>query len=420
MNAKHSDQFENSTLNPSSTMSLLVMPPEAESMIEMLRTFGVEDVGSADWHRQRESLERLNLQAHHNVQSKSDEFVKSYLISLDKVTTIVHELLVMEVWREKVLPKLDKSCFESSIAHTNIYLALYHEAILVNLLESVLFYRETCEAMSEISLLEIVDYCLRRIQYLNSKTARDDAEYKDKDVKTLMSMSARDDLDERHAEIRLSMSFCSLSILRYLTEYMNELDLCVMARLLDTHDVIVQLVPLMEEKPWIRRRMFKGKYITEIHEKGSWREQDAADRQKVTSLDAQIWLSLNNLIVDHRARSKYEYDDFRKNTVIRLKRFFNEILFDQLPLLKDLQRVIDEIILMATPSAADIKQGRLILETVPEMRTALLKSQNWNTVASAQSKQQFGSGEEAERSTRERMKTMMESFDFMAALEQCQ
>ena len=101
---------------------------------------------------------------------------------------------------------------------------------------------------------------------------------------------------------------------------------------------------------------------------------------------------------------------------MRLKRYFNEVLFDQLPVLKDLQRVIDEVILMAAPTSAEVKQGRLILETVPEMRTAILASRDWVEVARAHSEGHFGCGEEAERQMRERMKAMMETFDFMAAL----
>ena len=156
----------------------------------------------------------------------------------------------------------------------------------------------------------------------------------------------------------------------------------------------------------------------EVHDRGTWTAMDPSERSRVGSVDAQVWLSLNNLIVDRRARTKYEYDDFRKNTVVRLKRYFNEVLFDQLPVLKDLQRVIDEVILMATPSAAEVKQGRLILETVPEMRTVILGSRTWAEVAREQSAAQFGSNEEAERATRERMKALMESFDFMAQLEE--
>lgn len=67
---------------------------------------GVEEVGSDGWMKQHESLQRLNLQAHHNVAAMSDEFVKEAFISLDKFNELVHELLVVEIWKEKVYPLL--------------------------------------------------------------------------------------------------------------------------------------------------------------------------------------------------------------------------------------------------------------------------------------------------------------------------
>jgi hypothetical protein len=38
-----------------------------------------------------------SLQAHCNAQAHSDEFVMEYLVSYDKVTTLIHDLLVIEV-----------------------------------------------------------------------------------------------------------------------------------------------------------------------------------------------------------------------------------------------------------------------------------------------------------------------------------
>jgi hypothetical protein len=44
------------------------------------------------------TLQRLvTLQAHHNAQTHSDEFVMSALVSFDKVSVLIHELLVFEV-----------------------------------------------------------------------------------------------------------------------------------------------------------------------------------------------------------------------------------------------------------------------------------------------------------------------------------
>jgi hypothetical protein len=66
-------------------------------MIEQLRPLPVEEVGSAKYLMQHDWIEKLNLQAHCNAQAHSDEFVMEYLVSYDKVTTLVHDLLVIEV-----------------------------------------------------------------------------------------------------------------------------------------------------------------------------------------------------------------------------------------------------------------------------------------------------------------------------------
>jgi zinc finger MYND domain-containing protein 10 len=78
----------------------------------------------------------------------------------------------------------------------------------------------------------------------------------------------------------------------------------------------------------------------------------------------QVWLALNNLVVDSKCRAKYELDDYRKNTLLKLKRFMNELLFDQVPVLKDLQRVLDETALNVGSSTTAHSSGQLILEQV--------------------------------------------------------
>jgi hypothetical protein len=78
----------------------------------------------------------------------------------------------------------------------------------------------------------------------------------------------------------------------------------------------------------------------------------------------QVWLALNNLVVDPHFRSKYKLDGFRKDTVCRIRRFLNDLLIDQLPVLKDLQRVVDEISLNYTPDFTKFESGTLVIEQV--------------------------------------------------------
>ena len=84
----------------------------------------MEDVGSPEWTRQRECLERLNVQAHHNAVTHSDEFVKEFLVSHDKLGVLVHEPLVVEAWRDRVFPHFGPDAMDPSLTNTQVYLAL--------------------------------------------------------------------------------------------------------------------------------------------------------------------------------------------------------------------------------------------------------------------------------------------------------
>lgn len=102
----------------------------------------------------------------------------------------------------------------------------------------------------------------------------------------------------------------------------------------------------------------------------------------------QVWLSVNNLVVDPVFREKYEFNEFRREQIQTLRRYMNELLFDQLPVLKDLQRTIDELTLGG--GAAPQHQSRLLLEAVPEMREAMMSGKDWEAVAKKQKKTVFG------------------------------
>jgi hypothetical protein len=162
------------------------------------------------------------------------------------------------------------------------------------------------------------------------------------------------------------------------------------------------------------------RYITEVFSDGRWSEQAREDRLQLTKCDGQVWLAVNNLTVDPKCRAKYRYDDHRKGIMERLKRFFNDVLFDQLPVLKDLQRVLDEIMLNAVPASHEITQGRLILEQVPEIRNALLRQSDteWKAMAKKQLESFFADSPETRRAAADRMEGMSKMFEFMAELDE--
>lgn len=68
---------------------------------------------------------------------------------------------------------------------------------------------------------------------------------------------------------------------------------------------------------------------------------------------------------------KYEINDFRKRNLLRLKKFMNEILFDQIPPLQDLFRAIEELNLINTNNT--LSTNPFIVEMVAEISRSLEK-----------------------------------------------
>ena len=120
-------------------LPVVVDPTEAERYVEGLVKFALEDVGSSRWLDQHAHLEKLNLQAHQSAMTNSDEYIIESLITFDKLDVLIHDLLIIEAWKENVFPKL-----RSRVAGRNsirIYFVLYHEATVVNLLEVLLYHK---------------------------------------------------------------------------------------------------------------------------------------------------------------------------------------------------------------------------------------------------------------------------------------
>jgi len=105
-----------------------------------------------------------------------------------QISCLIHDLLVVETWREKVFPLMigDLShlaavkayivvrlTFTAAVAscptpnYTCMPTQLYHEATVCNLLEVLLFHENVCASADE-AMSELVDYCYRRNVQLNS------------------------------------------------------------------------------------------------------------------------------------------------------------------------------------------------------------------------------------------------------------
>lgn len=200
------------------------MAPDAERLVESLRQHRIEQVGSADWLEQQGWIEKLNVQSHHNARCHADEFVKDFLVSYDKVTLLVHELLLMEVWKERLLPHL-KSHLAAHVDSVTTYLLVSHEANLANLLEITLFHEQALENIDEDYLVELVDWCHRKLQYLNGD-AHDDASHEERTAKVcLLAM-----LQCNHSEASVHLPWVACNAYSQIQLHLEHPCKCVQAR----------------------------------------------------------------------------------------------------------------------------------------------------------------------------------------------
>lgn len=364
----------------------VLMPVEAEASIESLKRFDVKDVGSSKWAVQHEIIEKINMQAVLNASAQEDEFVKDFLISCDKLSVIIHDLLVTEVWKQKVFPEILATDFEPKTTFP-LYMTLYHEATVVNLLETTMFYRETCEA-TEDCVLDLIDYCYRKLSHLVSRSEeREEEKDEDLDVnQSVSSMATASNMEElEKQDRRLNFEICikAISLLRYVIDHLEGLQLSAMTRILNTHDIPILLVQLVETPPWSHKKNGKQyKYID-----GKWQEIDYADSLKITKIEGQVWLSLFQLLMTPACQQKYEMDSYRKNTILKLRSYLTEPMLDQIPILGEMQRYLEHLSMMDPPPP----RKDVILEQVPEVRDNILRSNDgkWNKIAKKQMKTCF-------------------------------
>ncbi|XP_030585965.1 zinc finger MYND domain-containing protein 10 [Archocentrus centrarchus] len=368
----------------------VILPVEAEGFIQSLEPFSLKKVGSDRWFRQHEYIEKLNIQAILNASAMHDEFVKDLLVSFGKIPVLVHEMILVEVWKQKVFPIL---CQLQDFNPDNtfpLYMVIHHEATIINLLETIMFHKDSCDAADD-SVLDLVDYCHRKLTLLASEAIRDVSVTYDQ-VKQIRSI---EELQVQSSALEFEISLKAVSVLRYITDHAESIS--VINRMLCIHNLPCVLVQLIDRCPWSRSREGEAqKYID-----GKWQKIPVEDQLKMTKLDGQVWLSLYNLLLKEQCQRKYDFSSFNKSQLLKLRGFLTDILIDQLPNLVDLQRFLAHL---AVTDPAPPKKG-LILEQIPEMWNHIVSenSGKWKAIAKYQVKETFSPSESDLRQQAQRL-----------------
>jgi hypothetical protein len=318
---------------------------EAESMVQNLEKISMSDMCSEKFIKHHAVIEKLNMQSVKNALSGGEEYIMEYFVTYEKIKELIEELFIINSFKKNIYPLLrDKICNKFSM---KTYITMYHEAILVNILENFFYHLTACQAADEY-IVDMIEYAYNKLTRLvNRKPTEDKKEFS--------KIIPEEDMDNKIEEIDLNISLACISILRYLTDHIQHLGFPVINHIQNVKDIPMLLVAVMECKPWLR------KDEEEVYENNRWVKNTLGS--KLPKLEGQVWITLYNLFMNQDNNKKYEITDFRRSNLLRLRRFMNEQVFDQIPPLQHFYRSLEELSLMnVSPS---LTNNPFVVEVIP-------------------------------------------------------
>lgn len=177
----------------------IIYPGEAEIFIRSMELVKYGDFGLERWFNYHGYLNKLNMQVKTNsnlfyfqavasARTQSDEFIKEFLVSHQKIPILVHDLIMVELWKQKVF-KIILSDKEEPKSAFPLYTIIYHELLLANLLETVTFHSDAVETFGD-SVTDLGDWCHRSLCYLVTQSAseKEKSEYFELKNKVLINI----------------------------------------------------------------------------------------------------------------------------------------------------------------------------------------------------------------------------------------
>jgi hypothetical protein len=108
---------------------------------------------------------------------KSPEYIMEISVTYDKIKVLIYELIVSEEWKKNILPLIKQDILNLN-SYRN-YIPVYHEAAVLNMLEILMFHRDTVDSADNY-ILELIDYCYRKLVKLSNNTMIRNQKLRDK------------------------------------------------------------------------------------------------------------------------------------------------------------------------------------------------------------------------------------------------
>ncbi|XP_015592432.1 zinc finger MYND domain-containing protein 10 isoform X2 [Cephus cinctus] len=318
----------------------------------------------------------LNQQSILEINAMREETVKEWFITFKKITVLIYEAIQIDIWKQKVFPIL----IEINEEPTNtflLYSIFYHESLATSLLENVLFHSNSADAIDD-SALDLVDYAVNKVTTLFVSNDTDLQKNPNE------SNTCLEELLKRKFELEFDIAMKCISILRYLAEFLDNLPLCVLSRMLTTHDVPYLLCKLIEKKPWKKENENGESMIYN----GKWEIINLNDAERISKIEGQAWIGLRELLLNPKCVPYYEINDFRMSELFKLQKYLHEYILDQISPLIDLRRWLMQLSLSA---AATTDQKTINIELMSQIRSSILEKyhKKWKKLARSQSNYLF-------------------------------
>lgn len=340
---------------------------EIEEIVKKLSPLKIEEYCSIETIKAYSIYEKLNMQSYKNSVLGTEDFIMNTFVNEEKIKEVIVNLFVIELFKLKIFP-LIKEELSSSKFCVKAYFCLHFESTLINLLEKFFYFITACQAADNL-LLDVVEYCY---YYISTNLVSDRLVKQLKVIETVKldekDVDHLEELTSKQKDIEYSNSIACVSIIRFISDHLDQLSFPITNHLLNSKDFPLLLVEVIEAKPW-EKKDENTKEITHIYEENKWVSLKSKEKEKLqgsfSKYEAQVWLCLYNLLIVQGG--KYEITDFRKNIIMKLKKHMNQRLYDQIPPIVNLYRALEELSISNPSSVNSMLTKSILVEMIPEL-----------------------------------------------------
>ena len=176
-----------------------------------------------------------------NILTGGEDIIMTQFIDNDKLKLLIKELYIINTFKEKIYPNIKEKII--NLCSIKSYFILYHEAVLVNLIENFLYSITACQA-AEDYLVDVIEYSYKMIsKYISYKMKNPDdtlnygnnslnnnineeltLEEKIKKINEQVKDKKNDikEMDNKYKEIEFQIAMSCINILRYISDHLEQ------------------------------------------------------------------------------------------------------------------------------------------------------------------------------------------------------